>query len=64
MADMLFIIASGDHIDAERTKRFGEQLENLYADPFIKAKKPMSAADIKDYIRDKIRKLRKKKPGD
>lgn len=59
---MLFVLAGGSHIDTERTKRFGDQLESLYADPFKKAKKPpMSAAEIKEYIRGKIRKLRKKR---
>jgi len=54
------MLAAGSHIDTDRTKRFGDQLASLYADPFKKAKKPMSAAEIKGYIRGKIRKLRKK----
>lgn len=57
---MLYMLAAGSHIDTDRTKRFGDQLASLYADPFKKAKKPMSAAEIKGYIRGKIRKLRKK----
>ena len=55
------MLAAGQRLDTDRAKRFSDRLESLYADPFKKAKKPMSAAEIKEYIRGKIRKLRKKR---
>lgn len=61
MAEMVYVIASGEKIDMDRTKRFGVQLDEVYANPFEKKQqKPTSAAEIKNYMLDKIAKLRKK----
>lgn len=62
MAEMMHVIASGAHIDADRTERFGVQLEVVYANPFERTQKSkkMSSAEIKDYVLDKIAKLRKR----
>jgi hypothetical protein len=60
VADLMFHIAGGQHIDTERTQRFSEQLEKLYENPFEKKKKPQTAAEIKGYILGKIRALREK----
>lgn len=64
MADMLFYVAGGSHIDMERTGRFSDQLETFYANPFqvsnVKQTAEMSAEEIKQYILGKIRELRKK----
>lgn len=63
-ADMLFSIASGIKIDAEKSPRFRVQIDEIYANPFEKKKakntKPMTADEIKQYIRGKIRALRGK----
>lgn len=58
MAELMFRIAGGEHIDTECTKRFGEQLDVIYANPFEKKAKPMTASEIKDHILSKIRELR------
>lgn len=60
MADMIFFLAGGQHIDTERTARFGEQLDKLYENPFEKKKQPQTAAEIKAYILGKVRALREK----
>lgn len=62
MAEMIYILASGEHIDADRTERFGAQLEEVFANPFARAQrsKKMSSTEIKDYVLEKIAKLRKR----
>lgn len=66
-ADMLYAIAAKGSIDTDRTKRFGELLEDVYRNPFDKEKaapaKNMSASEIKDYLVQKIRKLREELEG-
>lgn len=63
-ADMLFAIASGIKIDAEKSPRFREQIDEMYANPFeakrAKQSQPKTAEEIKQYIRGKIRELRGK----
>lgn len=59
MADLMFYVAGGQHIDTERSGRFTDQLDRLYSNPFAK-KMPTGVEEIKDYIRGKIRALRKK----
>ena len=57
-AELLFHIASGKHIDPDRTQRFGEILEDVYRNPFERAvKKPESAEEIKTYIVGKLEEL-------
>ena len=57
-ANMLYMIASGRNIDTDRVETFGAQLDEIYANPFgaKKEKGPQTAAEVKDYILDKIRK--------
>ena len=57
-ADLLFVIASGKNIDADRTPRFTEILKEIYQDPFEKkVKKPETAEEIKAYIVGKLEAL-------
>ena len=64
-ADMLYVIASGGHIDTDAIKRFGEQLDEIYANPFEKkaSEKKMTAADIKDHVASKIKGLLQEMEG-
>lgn len=56
---MLFWIASGKHIDPEKSPKYSEILEDLYRNPFEDAqKKPMTAAEIKQHLLQKIRETR------
>jgi len=54
-AEMLFIIASGQHVDAEKSPRFGTIVDEIYRNPFVKREKPMSAEDIRQYTLRKVR---------
>lgn len=54
----MFFVAGGEHIDTERTKRFGAQLDVIYANPFEKKTQPQTTEEIKEYMLEKIRKLR------
>lgn len=54
-ANMLFIIASGQHVDVEQTPRFGTIVDEVYKNPFVKREKPMSAEDIRQYTLRKVR---------
>ena len=58
-AEMLYVIASGDHIDKDRVERFGTRLERYFANPFekLKPEKKMTAAEIKDHVAEKIKGL-------
>lgn len=58
-AEMLYVIASGDHIDKDRVERFGARLERYFANPFesLTPEKKMTAADIKDHVAGKIKAL-------
>ena len=50
-ADLLFVIASGQKINPDRTQRFREILKEVYKNPFEKtARQPESAEEIKTYI--------------
>lgn len=66
-ADMLYAIAAKGTIDTDKTRRFGELLEDVYRNPFEKRKadpkRDMSASEIKDYLVQKIRKLREELEG-
>ena len=54
-ADMLFVIASGERIDKDRAPHFADILEKTYANPFEKKQnQPMTAAEIKQYILEKL----------
>ena len=58
MADLLFILASGQHIDPDRTPRFREILEDVYRNPFEKSvKQPETAEEIISYICGKVEEL-------
>ena len=56
-ADMLYVIASGDKIDKDRVERFGERLERYYDNNTGEQKKKMTAAEIKDHVAGKIKRL-------
>lgn len=54
-ADMLFAIASGTKIDAERSPRFTFHVEEVWKNPFEKkTDEPMTAEEIKAHILQKI----------
>ena len=53
-ADMLYVIASGNRLDTDKAERFGKILEDVYRNPFEKAKKLMTASEIKEYLIAKI----------
>ena len=58
MADLMFFVASGKHIDPEKSPRFAEQVEKVYSNSFKKPQKPRTAAEVKEYILSRIRELR------
>ena len=58
MADLMFFVASGKHIDPERSPRFAEQVEKVYGNPFTKPQKQRTAAEVKEHILTRIRELR------
>ena len=57
-AEMMYVLASGQHIDPERSPRFGQILETVYTNPFEKAKKKMTAEEIRQYTIKRITELR------
>lgn len=57
-AEMIYVMASGQHIDPERSPKFGEILERIYTNPFEKAKKKMTAEEIRQYTIKRITELR------
>ena len=65
-ASMLYAIAAGSKIDTDKTEPFSRQVNDLYRNPFEEKqqkKQPETAAEIKAYIRGKIRELRGKTNG-
>ena len=53
MAQMMYVLAAGKHIDADRTEGFMEQVHEVYANPFEKKRRKtneMSAEEIKQYV--------------
>ena len=57
-AEMLYIIAAGEHIDTKKAERFGAQVDKVYANPFVKRKKePETAAEIKAHLIERIDEL-------
>lgn len=55
MADLMFVLASGEKIDKDRAERFAAQVDSVYENPFKKkTRKKMTAAEIKQHIIDKI----------
>lgn len=56
IADKIFCIAAGRKIDDKRSKPFSELVDEIYANPFEKAKqtKEMSAEEIKAYIVERL----------
>ena len=58
MADMAYVIATGQKADEDKTPRFADIVEKIYKNPFEKQeKKPRTAAEIKQHIIDKIDEL-------
>ena len=50
-AEMLFMIASGKKLDAERSTTFSEIVDKVYRNPFEKKiKTPQTAEEIKAYV--------------
>lgn len=63
---MMYALAAGIKIDTDKTEPFSHQVNDLYRNPFEKKKQanqPKTAAEIKAYIRGKIRELRGKTNG-
>lgn len=54
-AEMLYFIAAGVRINTDRCERFSRQVEDLYANPFVKKKQePRTAAEITQYVAHRI----------
>lgn len=50
-AELLFVIASGQRIDPDKSPKFKDILQEIYRDPFEKkAPQPMTAEEIKSYL--------------
>lgn len=57
-ADLLHILAAGQHIDPERTPKYGEILNEIYHNPFEKKlPQPETAEEIKAYIVGRLEEL-------
>ena len=56
-ADLLYMIAAGMKIDTNKVERFGALVDRVYMDPFKGPEKPMTAADVKQHLIDKIDRL-------
>ena len=56
-ADLLYMIAAGMKIDTNKVERFGALVDMVYGDPFKEPEKPMSAADVKRHLIEKIDRL-------
>lgn len=54
VANMVYRIAAGQRIDPDATPMFGEQLDEVYANPFERLKKkkkqPQTFAEIREYV--------------
>ena len=57
IADLLFVMASGNHIDESKSKRFGDIVDQVYKNPYAKAPKEMTAEEIKQYIVQRLEDL-------
>lgn len=53
------MIATGQHIDPDKSRRFGEQLDAVYQNPFVQPKREMSAGEIKEHLLERIRETRR-----
>jgi len=53
-AELLFILAAGEHIDKDKAERFAEQVDRVYKNPFAAEKKEMNAEEIKQHISGRI----------
>lgn len=51
---MIYVLATVGHVDPNMTERFGVQVDSVYANPFRKKQKKMSAAEIKQHVIDRI----------
>ena len=51
------MIAAGMRIDTNKVERFGALVDRIYSDPFKGPDKPMTAAEIKQHLIDKIDQL-------
>ena len=58
-ANLLYTIAAGKQIDPDKAERFGTQVDEVYKNPFTyHEEQPMTAAEIKQHLLDKIHELR------
>lgn len=51
------MIAAGMKIDTNKVERFGALVDRVYMDPFKGPEKPMTAADVKQHLIEKIDQL-------
>ena len=55
MANMLFILASGKHIDMDQSPDFKYQVDEAFKNPFVERKQaPQTAEEIKQYILQRL----------
>ena len=50
VADLLYVLACGGHIDSKQAQRFGDVVDRVYHSPFEENRGPQTAAEIKQYI--------------
>ena len=50
MASMIYVLAAGKNIDTQKSKTFSEIVDEIYANPFTRKGKEMTAEEIKAYI--------------
>ena len=51
VAQMVYVLAGGKHIDMERVPNFSSQIEEMYENPFAKkAPQPQTAKEIKEHV--------------
>ena len=50
VADLLYVLASGQHIDEVRTERFSKQIEEIHRNPFEKRESVSTAEQIKNHV--------------
>ena len=48
------MLACGGHIDSKDATRFGDIVDRVYKNPFEENKGPQTAAEVKEYILQKL----------
>lgn len=54
MADLLYVLACGGHVDSNNATRFADIVDRVYKNPFEENKGPQTTAEITQYILQKL----------